>query len=308
MDHEKIGNIREALLDDSEAARGWAELSAIGQWTRLKVDDEGLLLEGDMGEVLIPPGPQLVWLKGLKQLAGRLAHLTEISLSDDLENFFDPDELLLYLRGDRDQYQYHVGLDVDGLAGRYGECLMTHEDCHALVRSIVAAKGTKGLANWIHDNLDIPVGAGQGPLSGSYDLKFRQPPPEWFRTNVFGCAGQGEPQMLDLVDYEPSSYYIGFGELWSGELGEISLRIPLGQEFTLEDLTEVTWSGWFEAKEHPGTPVNQFRLPGGTVDFTAAEPEETGRSWKIYSVDEVGVLEAILDPSSSLRDFVQLVS
>ena len=30
---------------------------------------------------------------------------------------------------------------------------------------------------------------------------------------------------------------------------------------------EVTWSGWFEAKEHPGTPVNAFRLAGGNVNF-----------------------------------------
>lgn len=308
MDHEKISAIRESLLNDEDAPRAWAQLAGLTSWTRLSIDEEGLLLKAEVAEILVPPGPQLVWLKGLKDLGGRLNALLEVELAPDLQPFFDADELLLYLRGDQPTYHYEVLLDVDGLGGRYGECLLTEQDCKALVRSIVAARGSRGLADWIHDHLDVPMGSGDGPLSGSYDLKFHHPPPEWFDCNVFGCAGEGEPELGDLVEYEPSSFYVGLGEISRGHLGRLKLRLSMGQTFAIEDLTEVTWSGWFEAKEHPGTPVNQFRLPGAGVTYEAEEAPVEGRSWKIYAVDEVGVLEPILDPSSGLRDFVQVVS
>ena len=308
MDHEKISAIRESLLHEEDAPRAWAELASLAPWLGMVIDEEGLLLRAEVAEVLVPPGPQLAWLKGLKSLAGRLEELKEVELSDELLPFFDPDALLLYLRGDQPLCHFEVLLDVDGLGGRYGECLLTETDCKTLVRSIVEAKGTKGLAHWIHDHLDVPVGSGDGPLSGSYDLKFHHPPPEWFGGNVFGCAGLGEPELSDLLDYAPSSYYVGLGEISRGHLGCLRVRLSVGQTFVIEDLTEVTWSGWFEAKEHPGTPVNDFRLPGGTVTFEPEDAPVEGMSWKIYAVDDVGVLEPILDPTSGLRDFVQLVS
>ena len=230
MDHEKISAIREALLNEEDAPRAWAELATLAPWLGLTIDDEGLLLRAEVAEVLVPPGPQLVWLKGLKAMAGRLGELTEVDLSPDLQPFFDADELLLFLRGDRPLCHFEIVLDVDGLGGRYGECLLTEPDCKALVRSIVQAKGSKGLADWIHDHLDVPIGSGEGPLSGSYDLKFHQPPPEWFGGNVFGCAGLGEPELGDLVDYEPSSFYVGLGEISRGHLGALRLVLrPAGR-------------------------------------------------------------------------------
>ena len=101
MDHEKISGIREALLNEEDAPRAWTELASLAPWVGLTVDDEGLLLSSEVAEVLVPPGPELVWLKGLKSLGGRLSELTQVQLSDELTPFFDADELLLFLRGDR---------------------------------------------------------------------------------------------------------------------------------------------------------------------------------------------------------------